>query len=157
MPWRRAAVGCAALFASAAALADGDPFAGRWLLDAAQSHYAGVTLPQRMEILIEPAEGGIHYRSTTLADDGRTASAEYTADFDGSPVIVTGNVGLRAPVALRRIDALTIDAEYVRGLQTIASSRWVLSPDARRLTMTTSSKAADGAAQVNISVFRRLP
>lgn len=141
--------------AAAAAAADADPFIGTWEMKAA-SGGLGEDLPQHMVIVMDAAAGGVHYRSEATRGNGRTATAEYTAEYDGQLAMVSGDAGLLAPVALKRIDRNTVEASYKRGFQTIASSRRVVSPDGATMTITTSSTADDGRKVVNVGVFERL-
>ena len=69
--------------------------------------------------------------------------------------MVVGDAGILAPVVLKRIDRNTVEASYMRGLQKIASSRRVVSSGGEVMTVTTSSKRADGSEAVNVGVYRR--
>ena len=147
---------CLALPLPALANPDGDPFIGTWSMNTAASTYAAQDMPQSMVIVMQAAPGGIHYRSETIRRDRRVAIAEYTAGYDGHLAMVTGDAGIPAPVALKRIDRNTVEASYVRGFQKVASSRRVVSPDGDVMTVTTTSQREDGSEAVNVGVYRRL-
>jgi len=134
----------------------GDPFIGTWSLNAAASKYAAGDMPQDMVIVMQAVPGGIHYKSETIRRDRQVATAEYTAEYDGHLAMVVGDAGILAPVALKRIDRNTVEASYMHGLQKVASSRRVVSPDGGVMTVTTSSKREDGSEVVNVGVYRKL-
>ena len=60
-----------------------------------------------------------------------------------------------APVALKRVDATTVEATYMRGLQVTASSRRVLSEDVQVMIISTVWRGADGESHTNVAVFER--
>jgi hypothetical protein len=133
-----------------------DPFVGIWELDTGLSKYESKDMPQKMVIVMQAAPQGVQYRSETTFADRRVSSAAYTAEYDGRPAMVTGDAGLMAPVVLKRKDRYTVDAVYVRGFQTIASSHRVISADGAIMTITTSSKAAQGTDITNIGIYHKV-
>jgi len=108
-----------------------------------------------MIIRMETAGDGIRYRSETIDAAGRTSTAEYVAGYDGKEGIVKGRVGLLLPVSLKRVDANTVEASYMRGFQVVATSRRVVSKDSRIMTVTTKSKDKDGNSVTNIGIYDR--
>lgn len=142
--------------AGAAAAEEPDPFVGVWEFDPRISTYQSKDLPRTMVIVMQATPQGLHYRSDTTLSDHRSSSAEYTAEYDGPPALVTGDAGLMAPVILKRRDRYTVDAVYVRGLQAIASSRRVISADGAVMTITTTSKTTQGADVVNVGIYHEV-
>jgi len=151
------AAACALRLSSAVAVpAMDDPFIGTWVLDPYRSHYEGEQRPDSMVIVITATAEGIHYRSDSRrSESDQWVSCEYTADYDGRPAMVRGSAGLMAPVALKRVDATTVEATYMRGLQVTASSRRVLSENAQVMTISTTWRGADGESHTNVAVFER--
>ena len=145
-----------AMMAIVAAADERDPFVGIWELDTAVSKYESVDVPKKMMIVMQAAPQGVHYRSDTIFGNHRVASASYTAEYDGGPAMVTGDAGLMTPVVLKRKDSNTVDAVYVRGFQTIASSHRVVSTDGATMTITTTSKSAQGTDVVNIGIYHKV-
>jgi hypothetical protein len=141
----------AALLTNEAAAAD--PFAGKWKLNVRHSHYPAGSCPTSMVIEIEETAGGIRYDSDTRYRNGAETRTQYTAMYDGKPVIVTSSRGLMLPVSLKRIDARTVEASYSRGLQVIASSRRTVSPEGKRMKITTLSTDPSGKAVKTIGVY----
>lgn len=153
---RATCVGGLMLLAQQGALAAEDPLLGTWELQPRLSRYEAGTMPAKMTVVITAVEGGIHYSSTSRTTAGRPTSVQYTALFDGIPVLVSGDAGLLAPVALKRLDQRTVEATYARPFQPLASSRWRTSADGRRLTIETRAAGAPAASHGNISVYRRV-
>ncbi len=145
-----------AMMAIVAAADERDPFVGIWELDTAVSKYESVDVPKKMMIVMQAAPQGVHYRSDTTFGDLRVASASYSAEYDGRPAMVTGDAGLMTPVVLKRKDRNTVDALYVRGFQAIASSHRVVSTDGATMTITTTSKSAQGTDVVNIGIYHKV-
>jgi hypothetical protein len=146
----------AALLLSSIAIAETDPFVGTWSMKVSASKYAANELPKSMHIVMESLLDGIHYRSETTHRNDRVTTAEYTADYDGRPAMVIGNIGMMAPVTLKRIDAHTVKAEYVRGLQIVATSRRTVSKNERIMTITTVSYDEHHHATTNVGVYERV-
>jgi hypothetical protein len=143
------------LLSMAAAGADRDPFLGIWELDTGLSRYESKDMPQKMVIVMQAAPHGVQYKSETTFADRRVSSAAYTAEYDGGPAMVMGDAGLMVPVVLKRKDRDTVDAVYVRGFQAVASSRRVISADGAIMTITTSSKTAQGEI-INVGIYHKV-
>ena len=146
-----------AVLALSAARADEGSFTGTWNLDVHQSKYGEDDLPRDAQLRYEPVSDGVRYSSRTTFRDGAVLTAEYTADYEGHLAMVYGARGFLAPVSLKRIDAHTLQADYCRGLHTVASSRSVLSADGGTLTVTTTSMTREGHSNVHVGVYRRGP
>jgi hypothetical protein len=146
----------ALLLTTPAAYAQADPFVGAWSMNVSASRYESA-LPKAMRIEMASTEEGIHYRSETTQRDNRVVSAEYTADYDGKPAAVIANGKLMAPIALKRIDAMTVEASYIRGLQVVATSRRSLSRNGRVMTITTTTYDERHRATTNVGVYQRMP
>lgn len=132
-----------------------DPFVGRWEMNVRKSRYPAGGRPASMMIEMEAAGRGIHYRSATTLVDGRTVTSEYVADYDGRQVVVTGSRGLMLPVSLKRVDSSTVVADYMEGLQVVATSCRVVSRDGRTMTVTTTSKDRSGKTVTNVGVYQK--
>ena len=130
-----------------------DPFAGTWKLNPQKSRYPHGACPKRMTIVMEAAGEGVRYRSETIYADGNSSRSEYIADYSGRESIVVGSAGLLLPVSLKRVDAYTVVARYMRGLQIVATSRRHVSTDGRLLTITTTSPDNLGKKVTTIGVY----
>ena len=132
-----------------------DPFEGKWILNIQKSSYPAGTLPKQMVIEMTSLGDGIRYRSETVLASGKTSTTEYTADYNGKQVIVSGSGGMLAPVSLKRIAPNIVEAEYMRGLTVVATSRRSVSNDGKLLTVTTKSKNAAGKSVTNLGVYQK--
>src|SRR5215467_8182950 len=132
-----------------------DPFIGTWILNPRRSKYPPGTCPKSMIISMEPVGKGIRYRSDAVFANGATAHAQYTADYNGREVIVTGNRGLLLPVSLKRSNRHTVIAYYSQGHGVAATSRRVISKDERWMTITTQSKDHTGKNVTVIGIYER--
>jgi len=137
------------------AIAATDSFAGKWVLEVSQSNYPAGEAPKSMTIEMEAVGNGVRYQSDSTYADGRTTHAEYTAEYDGNQVLVSGSHGLMLPVSLKRIDARTVVASYTKGLVVAATSRRVVSEDGRHMVITTTSKDGSGRAVVIVGLYKR--
>jgi hypothetical protein len=144
------------MLCAAGVQASDDLFLGTWSLDTQASHYAAGEMPRSMVIVMAQAPEGIRYRSVSVLPDGRSATAEYLADYLGNLAMVVGDAGMMVPVSVRRIDPYTVEATYIRGLKPVAVSRRVVSPDGSVMTITTSSPGQSAPALANVGVYVRV-
>ena len=132
-----------------------DPFLGKWSLDARASKYADHRCPKRMTINMTAEGSGIHYHSETEPAVGETFHVDYSANYDGKPVIVTGDHGLLLPVSLRRVSPDHVVATYTSALRVMATSERTVSADGKVMTVSTTSNDAFGQKQTNIGIYHR--
>jgi hypothetical protein len=144
-----------ALILSPIALHASDPFLGRWVLDGKQSKYPAGSCPKLMTIEMSAVGRGIHYHSETQLANGRSFEADYTAEYDGKPVMVGGDRGMLLPVALKRVGHSDVVATYSRGFQVLATSRRAVSRDGKTMTVTTTSQDGSGKSVTNVGVYRK--
>ena len=144
------------LMALPAAIASAnDPFVGKWKLDVHRSHYPPRACPKSMEIEMRPADAGVWYHSDATYGNGGEIHAEYTARYNGKEVLVSGTRGLLLPVSLKRLNSHVVVATYSRGMQVVATSKRVVSPDGRLMTITTTAVDAAGKKSTTLGVYRR--
>jgi hypothetical protein len=143
-------IGCFVAWAAPAA----DLFTGIWVLNAGASTYATGDMPQSMTIRLDATEQGEHYFSRAVRKNRQKATAEYSADYNGTLAMVVGDSGLLTPVSLRRTDPNTVEVTYQRAFRTIAHTVRVVSPDARTMTITTTVNG-EPKERVNIGIFSK--
>lgn len=136
--------------------ASDDLFIGTWALDTQASRYAAGEMPRSMLIVMAQAPEGISYRSVSTLLDGRSATAEYLADYQGNLAMVVGDAGMLVPVSVRRIDPYTVEATYIRGFKPVAVSRRVVSLDGSVMTITTHSPDQPSPGLANVGVYVRV-
>jgi len=132
-----------------------DPFVGKWKMNVKKSRYVPGTCPKSMVINMEAAGDGVRYYSKTTYANGRFTHSEYTADYNGTQVIVMGDHGMLLPVSLKRLDSNTVIASYTSALQIVARSRRVVSKDGRIMRITTTSTDRSGKIVTSIGVYER--
>jgi hypothetical protein len=145
----------AILFNPSVGWAATDPFVGKWTLNVNMSKYPPGACPKRMVIEMETVGHGVHYSSETILANGRTTRSEYTASYDGRPVVVVGAHGILLPVSLRRMAPNTVVASYTKALQVVATSRRVVSMDGKLMRITTVSRDPSGKPVTNVGVYEK--
>jgi hypothetical protein len=138
------------------ATASTDPFLGEWKLNVQHSVYPAGTCPKQMTIEMTATARGVRYHSNATYANGATTQAQYVADYNGKQAAVMGDRGFLLPVSLKRIDSRTVLASYMRGMQLIATSRRVVSPDGRRMTITTKSRPSPGKSVTSVGLYERV-
>jgi glyoxylase-like metal-dependent hydrolase (beta-lactamase superfamily II) len=142
----------------AAARRSGDPLEGKWVLNLFSSSYEPSSLmPYRREMSITvDKDATTHAVSSWRRPQGNgspLATYSYTAKFDGKAYPIP-NQG-KASVALKRVDANTIertlDGEDV-GKET---STWTLAPDKKTLTVVAKGTDATGVAYTSTQVYEK--
>jgi hypothetical protein len=98
---------------------------------------------------------GIHYESHTQSTAGDVSDVEYTAEYDGKSVMVTGSRGILLPVSLQRKGDAVV-ATYRSAFQIAATSERSLSADNNTMTITTTSQDSLGTNVTNIGVYKRV-
>jgi hypothetical protein len=116
-----------------------DLFAGEWTEDLSKTR-----LRQGMALKIETeGNGGIRF----------SGDFSYSARFDGKEYDLKNS--RNDTVALQLVDAHTVDAIYRRGEQITQKDRWVVSPDATHMTLTTAGTLETGQQIKETLVFRK--
>jgi len=117
----------------------GNPFIGEWTQD-----WSKTRLQQGLVIKIEPSgKDGVHF----------AGDFSYTANFDGQDYPV--NDSRDDTVALKWVDAYTVDAIYKRGDDIGDQEHWTVSADGQQMTMTTTGSLGTGEKIKESLVFRK--
>jgi hypothetical protein len=116
-----------------------NPFIGEWTQDLSKTR-----LRQGLALKIEPdGKEGVHF----------VGEFSYTANFDGREYPL--HDWRDDTVALRLIDAHTVDVIYRRGDQIADQDRWVISADGTQMTVTTTGVLGTGERIKESLVFRK--
>ena len=106
----------------------GNLFIGEWTLD-----WSKTRLQQGLVIKIEPSgKDGVHF----------AGEFSYTANFDGRDYPVKDSRD--DTVALKWVDAHTVDAIYKRGDDVGDQEQWIVSADGQQMTLTTTGSLGTG-------------
>jgi hypothetical protein len=128
---------------------------GTWNLNLAKSKYKDGRGPKRATHTIEPAGAGIRTIVDGVSGDGTVRHYEFTANYDGKDHPLVGNSANGDMIALTRINATTIQAVTKHGGQVAVTMTWVVSSDAKTLTITSTGTNVFGQAVNNLSVYDR--
>lgn len=140
---------------AAFAQASKDPFAGKWVLDRANSTFSGA-VPERRIVVIESATDGIKQYVDTTAANGATDRSEFTAKFDGKDYPISNSV--LDFVSLKRISANKTERIGKRRFtkdEIVETQSREVSGDGKTLTITTKGTDFEGTEYSSAQVFRR--
>ena len=134
------------------AAAKNDPFVGTWILNRAMSEFSG-NVPERRKTWFEiTADGSIKHVTETVVANGSTDRVEYTAKLDSKDVPIVNS--FLSTVAIKRIDARTVERTgKVRG-KVVETSMRTVSADGQTLTITTMG-TNDDTEYSSTQVFER--
>jgi hypothetical protein len=143
------AVSALALVASAP-----DSNVGTWQLNLAKSTYSPGPAPKSATLTIEAHDGGIKYTSHGENAEGSPFHIEFTAKYDGQDNPVTGSPDFDS-IAIKRIDAHTLEATTKKDGTVMVTSRTVISHDGKTRTLTSKGKNAAGQDVNNVVAYDR--
>jgi hypothetical protein len=129
-----------------------DSNVGTWKLNLDKSKYSPGPAPKSQTLTIEASDGGIKYTSDGENAEGSSVHVEFTAKYDGMDNPVTGSPAFDS-IALKRIDANTIESTTKKDGTVMATSRTVISKDGKTRTVTIKGKNAKGQDVNNVVVY----
>ena len=132
-----------------------DPFVGTWRLDTAKSKYSPGPAPKSQTAVYEAAGQG--YRVTVKAEPASGAAQEwsYTTALDGKDVPVKGNNPNAEMIAVKRIDATTLETVNKKGGKVTTTQQNVVSADGKTRTVTSTGVDGQGQKVNNVTVFTK--
>jgi hypothetical protein len=135
------------------AFADDDLRLGTWKLNLAKSKYSPGPAPQSQTRKWEPFEGdGVRFTVETVNADGRRTTGTYSAHYDGKDYPAT-SVPNADTIALKRLDAYTVEVTNKKAGKVVQTSTGVVSKDGKMMTVTTKGTNANGQISINVTVF----
>jgi hypothetical protein len=135
------------------AFADDDLRLGTWKLNLAESKYSPGPAPKSQIRKWEPFEGdGVTFTVETVNADGRRTTGTYSAHYDGKDYSAT-SVPNADTIALKRIDAHTVEVTNKKAGKVVQTSTGVVSHDGKMMTVTTKATTASGQISINVTVF----
>ncbi len=147
----------AGMFAVAAlsAAQSKDPFVGTWRLNVAKSKYTPGPTPKSVTSTYEVAGKG--YRVSVKNEPATGAVQQYpdTTDLDGKDVPVAGNNPNADMIAVKRVDANTLETVNKKGGKVTTTQKNVVSADGKTRTVTTTGTDAQGQKVNNVGVFEK--
>jgi hypothetical protein len=135
-----------------------NPAIGTWKLNLAKSKYNPGPPPQSQTTTIEAwGNGGIKTSVEGVRADGSRIAYSYTTNYDGKdyPYTGVGTPNGADTIALKRIDAFTVDSTEKKGAKVVATTRALYSKDGKLRTITSKGTNAAGQPTNNVLVFDR--
>jgi len=130
---------------SVAAMA-ADNSTGTWKANLAKTKYTPAPWPVKSVTTVrEAVPGGIKVTNTGERSDGSAINTTYTAKYDGSPATVSGTGSPYDTVSIKQVNANTFTFESKKtGGKYHAHGKFVISPDGKTMTQTSTGTDADG-------------
>ena len=132
-----------------------DPFVGSWRLNAAKSKYTPGPAPKSITSTYEAAGKGYKVSVKNEPASGPVQQYSYTSNLDGKDSPVTGNNPNADMVAVKRIDANTLEVVSKKGGKVTTTQSNVVSADGKTRTVTTTGTDGQGQKVNNVGVFER--
>jgi hypothetical protein len=138
-----------------AAAQTSDPFVGTWRLNVAKSKYTPGPAPKSITSTYEAAGKGYTVSVKNEPASGPVQQYSYTTALDGKDVPVTGNNPNADMIAVKRIDANTLEIVNKKGGKVTTTQKQVVSADGKTRTVTTTGTDAQGQKVNNVTVFEK--
>jgi len=148
-------VGLVMVFAAGSASAQSsEPLNGTWKLNLAKSTYSPGPAPQTQTVMIEGTDAA---RKVTVDVTPATGAAQHwsVSGATGKEVPVVGNNPNADMYVFKRINATTIEAQYMKGGKPTLKQTAVVSADGKTLTVTASGTDAQGRTVHNVAVYSK--
>ena len=138
------AVGLVILVAGTALAQSSNSSLGTWKLRGAMPNVVGAVSLTSVTLKYEAAGTGVKATLDVMGANGALAHLEFSGDYDGKDIPVTGNGRVGDTVALTRLDANTVRLVHKRdGIVTLTETA-VVSSDGKTMAITqTPSNAQD--------------
>jgi len=131
-----------------------DPFVGTWVLNVTKSKYSPGPAPKSATTVIDAAGQGYKFSVKQEFASG-VQEWSFTTNLDGKDVPVTGNNPNADTVAVKRIDANTLETVAKKGGKVTTSQKNVVGADGKSRTVTTIGTNAQGEKVNNVAVYER--
>jgi hypothetical protein len=132
-----------------------DPFVGIWRLNVAKSKYSPGPAPKAQTSTYEAAGQGYRVSVKSEPASGTALQWSYTTNLDGKDTPITGNNPNSDMVAVKRIDANTLESVNKRGGKVTTTQRNVVSADGKTRTVTTTGVDGQGQKVNNVAIFEK--
>lgn len=130
---------------------------GTWQLDLSKSVYKLGPPPKAQTQTYEKSGDGLKVSVETLVASGVRIAYGYTANVDGKEYPMDGELTPNGAetIALRPVDAFTIEATLRRAGDIVLTTRIVISQDRRVLTLTSAGTSVHELPTDSVTVFDR--
>jgi hypothetical protein len=148
-----AGIFAAMLTGTVLAQATTDPQVGIWKLNLAKSKYSPGPAPKSATTKIEASGTGTKVIVDQPQADGTMRHWEFTSNYDGKDVPVTGNNPDADMLARTRVNATTVKTISKKGGKVTTTQTSVVSSDGKTRTVTTTGTNAAGQTVNNVAVY----
>ncbi|HKZ73739.1 MAG TPA: hypothetical protein VJ011_06735 [Steroidobacteraceae bacterium] len=129
-----------------------DPMSGKWELNLSNSMYDPGPAPKSM-VRMQAIDGDTITVTSDIVDaDGQSRQLQYTAKLDGSDYPIIGALNADT-IALKRIDARTLEFKQKKGGRTTLTGKHQVSDDGSELSISAKGKNAKGEEVSDLMVF----
>jgi hypothetical protein len=132
-----------------------DPFVGTWRLNVAKSKYTPGPAPKSITATYEAAGKGYKVSVKNEPATGPVQQYSYTTNLDGADAPITGNNPNADTIAVKRIDATTLEVVNKKGGKATTTQKNVVSADGKTRTVTTTGTDGQGQKVNNVGVFEK--
>ena len=144
-------IGLVAAFVGGAALAQQEPINGTWKLNVAKSKYDPGPGPQSQTLVISGTDA-----ARKIVIDLTPATGTAVHWDSGGPGVELPVVGTNANAdhyVFKRVNATTLEAQYLKGGKPTIKQTAVVSADGKKLTVTGTGTDAQGRKVNNVAVY----
>lgn len=131
-----------------------DPFVGTWVLNVAKSKYSPGPTPKSATTVVEAAGQGYKFSVKQELASGMQEWS-FTTNLDGKEVPVSGNNPNADTLAVKRVDANTLETVAKKGGKTTTTQKNVVAADGKTRTVTTVGTNPAGEKVNNVAVYER--
>ncbi len=132
-----------------------DPFVGTWTLNLAKSKYSPGPAPKSTTTTFEAAGQGYKASVKTEPASGPAQEWTYTSNVDGKDAPISGNNPNADMLAVKRINANTLEVVYKKDGKVTTKQRSVVAADGKTRTVTTTGTDAQGQKVNNVAVYEK--
>jgi hypothetical protein len=132
-----------------------DPQVGTWKVNLAKSKYSPDPAPKSATTKIEAAGAGTKVIVDQAPADGPVRHWEFTSNYDGKDMPVTGNNPDADTIARTRVDANTVKSILKKSGKVTTTQTSGVSSDGKTRTVTTTGTSAAGQTVNNVAVYDR--
>jgi hypothetical protein len=129
-----------------------DPFVGTWRLNVAKSKYSPGPPPKSQTSTYQAAGQGYKVSVKTEPASGPVQQWSYTTNLDGKDAPITGDNPNADMVAVKRINANTLESVNKKGGKVTTTQRNVVAADGKTRTVTTTGMDGQGRKVNNVAV-----
>ena len=141
------------LLATSVGLWAADRQVGAWKLNLEKSKYtADHPAPKSVTLNIQEQDGGLKVNVDGEDAQGNPIHISFTAKYDGKDYAVTGSATTDT-IAVKRIDANTIETTSKKNGEVVTTVRSVISRDGKTRTSTWKGKYAKGEPETWVAVY----